>query len=403
MEEHHGADTRRCRDTEELDIVKRAALLSDHSMDLCNLVEKVLDMSLKWIGFDAGCIYVVTRIAGNAELLCARGLPPDFVEAERFTRISEELHRSFYTGKMSFVSDLSSGMPDSRLTGIGFSSLASIPLLDQERAVGLLNIFSRKNRPLSNKEKKMLEIMGYQAGHAVSKIQREEALRESEEESRFLAAQLLGAQEQERRRISRELHDEVGQALITMKLQLRQIEKGLQIGQRSLKKSCADLLCYVDGVVENVRRLTKGLSPLIVENLGLQSAIRWLSEALENDHQIRFSVQAKDLDQVLSKDVQSALYRIFQEAFTNISRHADATLITIIIEEQDQRIRFIIEDNGKGFNTGGFQKSGISKGLGLYTMDQHARVAGGSLDIWSKKGMGTKITISIPISIRRSS
>jgi signal transduction histidine kinase len=161
----------------------------------------------------------------------------------------------------------------------------------------------------------------------------EEALRESEKTLRYLTSQFLTAQEREKRRVSRELHDELGQALALLKLRLRFIEKNLQEDQTILKKECEDNLQYIDQVIEDVRRLSRDLSPSILEDLGLSAALHWLINNLMKNYLIEISLDVEDINHLFSQDAQIIIYRIFQEALTNIGKHAQATKVSVVMKE----------------------------------------------------------------------
>ena len=148
----------------------------------------------------------------------------------------------------------------------------------------------------------------------------EEALRESEQRLRFLTSQLLSAQERERKRISMELHDELGQSLAVLKLQIRAIERGLGDDQQDLKAECLELLRYLDGVIDDIRRLSRDLSPAILEDLGLQSALQYLINGVSKHYAVSHAFEVEDLDHLFPADAQIIIYRIFQECLTNISR-----------------------------------------------------------------------------------
>ncbi len=178
----------------------------------------------------------------------------------------------------------------------------------------------------------------------------EEALRESEQRLRFLTSQLLSAQERERKRISMELHDELGQSLAVLKLQIRAIERGLGDDQQDLKAECVELLLYLDGVIDDVRRLSRDLSPAILEDLGLQSALKYLINGFSKHYTVSQAFEVEDLDQLFPAEAQIIIYRIFQECLTNISKHAGATEVSIAVKEHDGLISLMIEDNGAGFD-----------------------------------------------------
>jgi signal transduction histidine kinase/DNA-binding response OmpR family regulator len=228
----------------------------------------------------------------------------------------------------------------------------------------------------------------------------ERKLRESEENLRFLAYQLLTAQEGERRRISNELHDELGHALLTLKLNLRSIEKELQPDQEALADDLESLLQYIDGVVENVRRLYLDLAPGDIEDLGLTTALQTLIDDFASNNQtIDCSVDLMNIDNHFSLQEQTAIYRIFQEILTNIGKHAHPSQISVTIREENQAVLFKVEDNGYGFSgepTNQYPK----KGMGLLAMEERVRMLRGSLEVWSQRNQGTRITFIIPNSVR---
>ncbi|MFZ5450103.1 MAG: PAS domain S-box protein [Thermodesulfobacteriota bacterium] len=226
----------------------------------------------------------------------------------------------------------------------------------------------------------------------------EEALWESEQRLRFLTSQLLTAQERERKRISMELHDELGQSLAVLKLQVRAIERSLEDTQQDLKAECGELLEYLDGVIDSVRRLSRDLSPAVLEDLGLQSALKYLIDGVSKHYTVSHSFEVEDLDQLFTFDAQIIIYRIFQECLTNISKHAGATEVSISVRKKDDGLVYMaLEDNGVGFDPA--QISGrrfAGRGLGLAALNERARMLGGTLEIRSRPGAGTKITCIIP-------
>lgn len=226
----------------------------------------------------------------------------------------------------------------------------------------------------------------------------EEALKESEKQLRDLSSQLLTAQETERKRMSRELHDELGQALTVMKLRLNFIEKDLLEHQTKLKQECEYGIQYIDQVIENVRRLSRDLSPIILEDFGLSAALRWLINNFAKNYTIKVVLNMIDIDSSLPRDSHVVVYRTVQEALTNIGKHSQAKNVSITIHEEGDRVLFSIEDDGIGFDEeGAVTRSPEEKGLGLATMKGRVQIVGGVLDLWTEQGKGTRITLSIPI------
>jgi PAS domain S-box-containing protein len=225
----------------------------------------------------------------------------------------------------------------------------------------------------------------------------EEELRESENRLRLLSSQILMAQETERRRISRELHDELGQSLTVMKLRVSYIGKELQKNQAKLREECEKTLQYLNQVIENVRRLSLDLSPSILEDLGLTAALRWLINNFIKNNDIQVTFDILEIDNLFSRDAQISIYRILQEALTNIGKHAQAKNIRVVIKKYEDRGVFRVEDDGQGFDPmKAATKDATERGWGLETMKERARMLGGSLDLWTQEGEGTKISFHIP-------
>jgi signal transduction histidine kinase len=230
--------------------------------------------------------------------------------------------------------------------------------------------------------------------------QREKDLQDTERQLRNLSSQLLRIQEEERRRISKELHDDLGQGLMVLKFQIESIEAGLAQGKKEAMAHFSSLLQYLNGVIEKVRRLSWNLSASMLEELGLSTAINNLLEEFGQRFEIHWSArEVKELDHLFPHLAEVNIYRIFQECLTNIGRHAQASQITISIEKQDGYVAFNVQDNGSGFEVDKVRYGeSREKGIGLAAMEERARLAGGSFNIQSQPGVGTKITFTIPLN-----
>ena len=204
-----------------------------------------------------------------------------------------------------------------------------------------------------------------------------EKLRESEKNLRLLASQLLTAQEDERRRISRELHDELGQALLVLKLQAKSIENELQPEQQQIRNECREMRANLDQVVDNVRRLSRDLSPTMLEDLGLSAAIHRLIRDFSRHYHIEYRVQETNIDDLFHLEAQVTIYRLIQECLTNIGKHSQASLLTVSINKTHNRVSFIIQDNGRGFNPAQRRHQATDQGMGLAAMEERARMVGG--------------------------
>ena len=225
----------------------------------------------------------------------------------------------------------------------------------------------------------------------------EKALKESEQELRQLTSQLLSIQEKERRRVARELHDELGQALTVLKINLVAIEDKLAPDQQHLKANCEHMLSYIDTVIENVRRLSWDLSPSSLEDLGLSAALGYLVDETCRNHNMQSAVVMDEIDHLFSPEIQINIYRIFQESLTNVVKHARASLVSVNVTREDGKVSFTIRDDGRGFNLKQIMSGKAAKrSLGLTAMNERALMARGSLQISSRRGQGTTIAFSIP-------
>jgi PAS domain S-box-containing protein len=223
----------------------------------------------------------------------------------------------------------------------------------------------------------------------------EEALRESEAKLRLLAAQLLRAQENERKRLAAELHDELGHRLLTLKLRLEALEAELSPQQEAMKEDIHEMLRDIAETIAEVRRLYLDLSPGDLEDLGLTTALTALIDdfrGLKKD--ISWTVDLEDLDGLFPLPVQTAIYRVVQEALTNIGKHAAPRRVSLTATREDGRVVFEIQDDGHGFDQ---HLTSRTRGtLGLLAMEERVRMLGGDFHLWSRPGHGTRISFTIP-------
>ena len=219
----------------------------------------------------------------------------------------------------------------------------------------------------------------------------EEELRSSKELLEKLNHHLNEIRENERAVISREIHDELGQSMTALKLDLNQLLKYIGPNTEAVKK-LKSMIELVSNTIKDVQRISSDLRPGILDDLGLAAAIEWYSEEFEKRSGIKCRVS---FDDSIPADPQKDLvfFRVLQEALTNIIRHASASSVRIKLSRFKNSIAMSIQDNGKGMLPG-IAKSG--KSLGLVGMRERVRQFGGKIDIVSKKGQGTKLTIFIP-------
>jgi len=228
--------------------------------------------------------------------------------------------------------------------------------------------------------------------------QAEEALRDSEKKLRFLTSQILTAQEKERSRLAKDLHDDLGQSLLVLKMQVRAFEKHLREDQEPLIHDCEYTVKYIDEVIENVRRLSRDLSPALLAELGLALALKRLLEDFGKFQGLRTYLEMDEVLDSFPPEAQIVIYRIFQELLTNIGKHAEATEISVAIKSLGHKVSFQVEDNGRGFDQGRLRDGAEpDRGLGLTALDERVRMLGGVLEISSREGQGTMTRFTIPL------
>ena len=221
----------------------------------------------------------------------------------------------------------------------------------------------------------------------------EQALRASSEQFRNLAAHLLSVREEERTRISREVHDELGQSLTAVKMDLAWLAGRLPQRNGEMLKRIRATGQLADSIIQSIRRISTELRPPVLD-LGLAAAVEWQVQ----EFQARSGVQCKArllIREVVTSNVSTAMFRIFQETLTNVGRHAKATRVEVVLQKQQDRLVLLIHDNGRGFD---LVDTSLSKSLGLLGMRERAAVLGGQVDISSTPGKGTTVAAWIPLS-----
>lgn len=221
------------------------------------------------------------------------------------------------------------------------------------------------------------------------------ALERSKKELLDLSLHLESAREQERTNIAREIHDELGQSLTALKMDLFWLRKKLSKNQRSLNDKLTDMSSLIDFTIQTVKKISSELRPGVLDDLGIASAIEWLAEDLKNRTTIQFDIEITPKDIVLDEMSSTAIFRIVQEALTNITRHAQATKVTIYFQQKSGKVELKIRDNGKGIREGEIKDS---KSFGLIGIRERVRSLSGGFNIKGIQGKGTTLNVTIPIN-----
>jgi PAS domain S-box-containing protein len=226
------------------------------------------------------------------------------------------------------------------------------------------------------------------------RMQAEKELASSREALRNLSAHLQKVREEERTRIAREIHDELGQALTALKIDLAWLKNRLAADQKPLHTKIRQMSNLADATIETVRRISTELRPGLLDDLGLAAAIEWQAADFQNRSGILCTAALPSGEVELERDLATALFRILQETLTNVARHAGATQVAIRLEEGEERIVLSVADNGRGITK---RQSADEGAFGIIGMRERAHLWGGELRIAGRRDVGTTVTVAIPL------
>jgi signal transduction histidine kinase len=218
-----------------------------------------------------------------------------------------------------------------------------------------------------------------------------------QEQLRFLSRQLLSAQEEERKKISRELHDVIAQTLTSINVRLGTLKKEAALSTRGLARSIARTQLLVEQSVDIVHRFARELRPTVLDDLGLIPALHTFMKSFRAETGIGISLTTFAQVEQVNGDKRTVLYRVAQEALNNIARHAQATRAEVRIQKLDGAICMKISDNGRGFQQGNVLNAKKSTRLGLLGMRERLQMVGGDFTVTSAPGKGTIILAQIPL------
>ena len=256
-------------------------------------------------------------------------------------------------------------------------------------------------RAIHNRRNPVLDVLCYEGSlEDITERKRvEKKLRDSREQLRALAAYLQSVREEERTRIAREVHDELGQTLTALKMDLAWLDKKMAEANtaaalRPLQHKTKTLPVSVDQIISMVRKIATELRPPVLDELGLEAAIEWQIREFEKRTGIECQFKPGSRHLNLDPERATAVFRIFQETLTNIIRHAQATQVNIHLREEGDKLILEVQDNGRGLT--GRERSG-TRSLGLLGMRERATMLDGEINIIGRQGKGTTVGVRIPL------
>ena len=361
--------------------------------DLSGLLRKVLEITASTFGAQLGTILLREPEGDGLRLAAAVGFGSE-LEEDYCVRPGEG-----FSGRVA-----AGGEPDLLvLEGEGSDesspilrrrakSIWAVPLKkSSEETIGVLEIgFAVPYRWMPT-ERELMRAMADRSALAIDRMRMTDALRERESRIAELSAHLLRVQEEERKHISRELHDETGQGLMVTRLYLGMLEASLR--SRTSQVKIQEALAVVDRTIEGLRRMIARLSPLVLQELGLVAALRKEAKDLSKSTGVKTRVEVPDDLGRFGPEAETAIYRVVQEALHNVAKHAQAKNVAVQVGREQSNIKLLVEDDGIGF-----VQKGLSRGrsFGLAGMKERIAALGGTVRVRTGKGRGTRIEVTVP-------
>lgn len=382
----------------ELSIIATIAFALNLTMDMDHVLKVILSNVLKLLKLKRGAIFLIDWSKKTARPHAIFGLPsqePDVSDGLIFK--DALLKKALLEEKNSLIP--SPSFPPFRVT-YGAEGAEKAPWLtcylitSKGNALGFIGLDVPEYRVLSPHEVTLLSYLCNFLGGALENSQLVETIRRHRQELRRLTERLFQTQEEERRRIARELHDEAGQALTAVKLSLDSLEQALSGEGGLIRKRIEEIRSMLTRTTSEIRRLSYRLHPTMLSDLGLEPALELYLKEMANRSSLEMEFRMVGFDRRLPPEMETVLYRFTQEALTNTIKHARAKKFRLSIIKSYPKIIFQAEDDGCGFDG---QISGLNKrNLGLLGMRERASLLGGAFHLRTGPGEGTRIRIEIP-------
>jgi signal transduction histidine kinase len=384
----------------ELSLANQIAMGVAEGLGVDAILENTLTDALALTGSDWGSVYLYdpAREGFNLRLLLGP-LSPALARASTYREArTSPMRRVVETGAPYSMDDISTApeYPEEirdQVTQQGMRAWVCAPLKTKGQVVGVLNLLRRRAEPYTARDMEMLETVGGFLGVALANASLLEDLHHKEAELRRALRRAVEVQEEERKRLSRELHDEVGQALTSTLIRLRALqgEQDLETVHQRLE----GMRYLTVQSIEELRRLAMDLRPAALDSLGIVPALRWYIQQVGERSGIQVGFVAPEQMSRLPAEVELALYRIAQEGLTNALRHSRAQRVDVLLELGPHAVWLTISDDGLGFD-----QAAADSGLGLVGMRERIDLFGGAYRIETAPGQGTRLWVEIPLNER---
>lgn len=364
--------------------------------NLTVLLERVLVITEGIFGANVGVVLLADPETNALRVRSATGMNPGFGDDVVIPPGRGFTGHIFETGEPDILPDVtrSSGVLNRELREKA-CALWGVPLKISDKIIGVLILGFENPYHWLPTELELFRAVADRSALAIDRARMTDALREREMRIVELSGHLLKAQEEERKRISRELHDETGQALMVIRLYLGMLDGTVKT--RSGKAKIGELLAVVDRTIEGIRRIIGRLSPLVLQELGMVAAIRKEAKDLAKTAGVQSRVAISDDVGRLDPVIETAIYRVVQESLHNVAKHAQAQNVDIQMERVGETLKLVIEDDGVGIRA---VTNPLRPSFGLAGMQERVSTLGGQMKVTSRKGEGTKISVTVPLPMR---
>lgn len=387
---------RRHRELATLNVVANAV---NTPAPLNETLTRALRVLLTQLGLPAGWVFLLDPPHASVRLMAWQGLPLELGERESAAAFRECPCTKALTEKRPVVTSvppLQCPLREGRLAdGRAIATHVTVPILVRENVVGVIGMASAEADTFDAEEVRLLEAVGQQLGVVIENARLWEDLREKERVRGQLLEQVISAQEEERKRIARELHDDTGQAITSLMVGLRAASDVCEPATRARLDHLREIAAQT---LNSVKRLARELRPPLLDDLGLPAALERYLASYRTTFNVNTDLQVAGFSANgrLAPEIELALYRIVQEALTNVAKHAHARNVSIVVERKAHSVIAIIEDDGQGFDVRAVMDAGRESQLGLYGMRERAELLGGHLYIESTPGKGTSVFVEVP-------
>ena len=378
--------------------------------DLSTVMNVALDAVFEIMyGYAGGILLVDQRTQTVHDTLkIARGFVSGYV-GDGQMRFGEAVARGVVqSGKPVLIESVPEGFsPSTNMTHIGmniqlFRAFVSIPLQSKGNVLGVLNVFSYSPHRFTEDDMKLFQAVADLVGVAIEQADLYARLRQDKERYRGMAQYVLAAQEEERKRIARELHDETSQALSALAFNQQALMEMSEMANgtdETFKHQLERTQSLVVQINTEINRIIYGLRPTLLDTLGLVAAIRQYAADTLEPLGIKVAVQCKGEIQPLLAEIEVGLFRVAQGIIGNVAKHSKATAVLVTMHYSDDSVAMSIEDNGRGFDVSKLAVMDSSgRGSRLLGMKERVRLMGASYSVESQEGKGTCVTVKIPLA-----